>query len=63
VGSASVLPPRNENYWEGWIEILSSATYTADDGRKFTLHQDGDLWAICHEQVTQEERENFGFEE
>ena len=54
--------PESEGYWEGWNEILSSAVYVADDGRKFTLHQDGDLWALCIDHMTKEERDNFGFE-
>lgn len=55
--------PINYNYWEAWNEILCNATHTAPDGRVFTLHQDGDLWALCIDNMTEEERENFGFEE
>jgi hypothetical protein len=57
--------PDGEDYWEGWTEILYGAVYTAPDGRVFSLHQtgDGDLWGICYERLTPEEREAFGFEE
>lgn len=55
--------PDNEGYWDAWCEILDRATFTAEDGRVFHLHQNGDLWALCYEGMTAEERENFGFEE
>jgi hypothetical protein len=54
--------PDNEGYWDAWQEILDNAKYTHDDGREFTLHQDGDLWLICVDKLTPEERENFGFD-
>ncbi len=54
--------PETEGYWDAWVEILDSAVHTAPDGRVFTLHQDGDLWLICIEQMSTEEREAFGFE-
>lgn len=52
-----------EWYWETWERVLNDAYFIADDGRKFTLHHDGDLWAICYESMTDEEKQNFGFEE
>ena len=54
--------PETEGYWDAWIEILDSAVHTAADGRVFTLWQDGDLWLICIEQMSDEEREAFGFD-
>jgi hypothetical protein len=55
--------PEEEDYWDAWTEILDSAVWTAPDGRVFTLHQDGDLWAVCYDTMSAEEREAFGFEE
>ena len=31
-------------------------------GDIFRLHQDDDLWAVCSEKMTMEEKENFGFD-
>ena len=54
--------PDNEAYWEAWESILNNAEYKHSDGRIFTLHQDGDLWLICYDNMTEEEKQNFGFE-
>ena len=53
--------PENEHYWEAWDEILSNAKYRTDDGREFFLHQNDDLWLICFDEMTDEEKRNFGF--
>ena len=49
----------HEQYWDAWFNILDSAFYIDDSGNKYTLHQDGDLWAICPELMTNEEYKNF----
>ena len=54
--------PENEWYWESWESVLSNAKFKADDGRVFSLWQDGDLFAICYEEITDEEKHNFGFD-
>ena len=54
--------PENEWYWDAWECILNNARYI-EDGRVFTLHQDGDLWLICFGELTEEEKSNFGFED
>lgn len=54
--------PDNDGYWDAWNDVLSYAEYIHDDGRVFTLYQDGDLWAICYDSMTDEEKSNFGFE-
>ena len=52
-----------EWYWEAWDHVLDTAYYLADDGRKFILWQDGDLWAVCADALSDEEyREFFGEE-
>jgi hypothetical protein len=48
--------------WERGTDVLSNASYTDDKGNVFTLYQDGDLWAICFDKMTDGEKENFGFE-
>ena len=50
--------PEHEWYWEAWDSVLSSAYYVDGDA-KFTLHQDGDLWALCPERMTNDEYSNF----
>jgi len=54
--------PDDEFYWEAWDSVLQNAKFTADDGRVFSLWQDGDLFAICYEEMTDEEKHNFGFD-
>ena len=48
---------------DAWDEVLRRAKFVHDDGREFRLYQDGDLWALCYEHMTDEERSNFGMEE
>lgn len=50
--------PDVEYYWETWDDVLGSAYYV-DGNNKYTLHQDGDLWALCPELMSNEEYENF----
>lgn len=54
--------PDNLLYWDAWHEILEGAEYRTG---KFTfrLHQDGDLFAIDYDRMTEEERKNMGFDE
>lgn len=54
--------PDSEWYWEAWDWILNNARYTDEDGDVYTLHQDGDLWGLCVARMTEEEKQNFGFE-
>ena len=54
--------PDNEYYWEAWNNILNSATYS-HEGNQYHLHQDGDLWAICYDKITDEEYKDFFGEE
>ena len=56
------LDPDSEWYWEAWVSILDNATVTID-GDLFHLHQDGDLYALCYERMTDEERDNFGLDD
>lgn len=54
--------PESEWYWEAWDWILSNAKFTADNGDVYYLHQDGDLWGLCVDKMTIEQRINFGFD-
>lgn len=54
--------PDNHDYWEAWEEILRKAEYK-EDGHVWRLYQDGDLWALCDELMSDEEKQNFEFED
>ena len=51
--------PDHEWYWEAWDSVLNNAFWIDAEGHRFTLHQDGDLWAICPDLMTNEEYQNF----
>lgn len=55
--------PCNEWYWDSWSEVMNNAYFIDKSGNKWYLWQDGDLWAVCYELLTEEERTNFGFDE
>ena len=56
--------PDNLLYWDAWEQICNRAEFKQYEGRHvWRLHQDGDLWAICYELMTDEEKHNFGFED
>lgn len=50
-----------DRYWDIWTDVLDNATFTDPKGNVWRLYQDGALFAICDELMTDEERENFGF--
>jgi hypothetical protein len=50
--------PEHDYYWDAWQAILDDATLT-QDGYTYHLHQDGDLWAICPELMSNEEYADF----
>lgn len=47
--------PNNNLYWETWNYVLDNAKFKKDDNTWF-LYQDGDLFAICKELMTREEK-------
>ena len=64
--------PDNHDYWDAWEQILNNAEYKSGEYTvgedKLTIHtwrlyQDGDLWALCDELMSDEEKQNFGFDE
>lgn len=60
--TAQKLETENEFYWDVWSKVLDTAQYIDADGNIYRLHQDGDLWLICYELMTNEEKINFGFD-
>ena len=62
-GIDDLSSPENEFYWDTWEIVLNSAFFIDKDGHKWVLYQDGELWAICYELMTDEEKHNFGFDE
>lgn len=55
--------PTYEHYWEDWDWILANAKYVADNGDVYYLYQDGDLWGLCYNKMTPEEKRNFDMED
>jgi len=51
-----------DGYWDAWDEILRKAEYKSGE-YTWRLYQDGDLWALCDALMTDEEKQNFGFDE
>ena len=47
-----------EFYWDTWERVLNEAYFLKGEYR-FTLWQDGDLWAICPELMTELEKLYF----
>ena len=56
------VDPYSNSYWECWEWILNSAKYTTPEGDIYHLYQDGDLWGICYEKMTEGEKKNFRFD-
>lgn len=51
-------PHNNDEYWDAWDYILTHAVYY-HQGNVFYLHQDGDLFAVCDDLMTEDEYINF----
>lgn len=51
----------HDDYWDVWHDVLNSAFYIDKDGNKWYLYQDGDLFALCYDTMTKEEKRNFDF--
>lgn len=54
--------PEADGYWDAWETVLSTAQYV-EGLHVWRLYQDGDLWAICYDLMTDEEKHNFGVED
>jgi hypothetical protein len=51
--------PAHDWYWEAWDSIMDKAYYLDGNGYRWSLYQDGDLFAICNELMSDEEYEGF----
>lgn len=51
--------PDNDFYWDNWDVVLNNGYFIDDDGNVWHLWQDGNLWAICHELMSDEEKQNL----
>lgn len=47
-----------DGYWDVWQEVLDNAIVTYK-GWEYTLHQDGDLWLVASDLMTQEQQEEI----
>lgn len=56
------LGPDVEFYWDAWVSILDNAEYKRG-GNTWRLHQDGDLFMVCDDLMTDGEYESFYGEE
>lgn len=52
------LGPDIEWYWETWERVLNN-THCTIDGKRFTLHHDGDLFAVALDSMTEDEITEF----
>lgn len=54
--------PDHLDYWEAWDSVLESAFYqekiNGNDGYRWTLHQDGDLFAVRSDHQWEDECED-----
>lgn len=59
----NLIDPYEQDYWEWWDSVLSNAYFVdKTDGKVYHLHQDGDLWAVCFEQMSDEEKLSFDWD-
>lgn len=48
-----------EHYWETWDQVLNNAEFVDQNGDKWFLHHDGDLFAYCPDLMSEQEKNNF----
>lgn len=51
--------PNHPEYWDAWRDVLDYSFLIDTEGRNWYMWQDGDLWAVCYELMTDEEYRNF----
>lgn len=59
---ADCSDPENEYYWDSWDVIINNAFLIDAYGNQYRLWQDEDLWIYCYDLMTDEEKQNMGFE-
>lgn len=56
-----ISQPDHAHYWDTWDELLNSAVLELEDGTKYTLYQDGTVYALIEGFYESDEaREFFG---
>jgi len=51
--------PDEEFYWDAWSDVMSFSRLTDSEGNVWFLWQDGDLWAVCPDLMSDDEYEEF----
>lgn len=51
--------PDDEWYWDAWATICDNAYMIDANGTKWSLYQNGDLFAVAYDNMTEEEMEEF----
>jgi hypothetical protein len=49
----------DDGYWDTWDDVVSNVILTYNDGDQFTLHQNGDLFTICLDKISDEQYLEF----
>lgn len=52
---SQLMDTDSENYWEAWETVCNCAYFIDKDGKRWTLWQDGDLWAVREDHIWSEE--------
>jgi len=55
---SALSDPESELYWDTWERVLNNA-YLIEGEYRFIIWQDGNLWAICPELMTELEKLYF----
>lgn len=55
--------PEHDSYWDVWSWCVDNLVHTDKSGNKWRLWQDGDLFAICDELMSDDEYRDFFGEE
>ena len=55
--------PEHEEYYDAWTDVLDKAVHIDESLNKWRLWQDGDLWMVCPELMSDDDYYNFYGEE
>lgn len=55
--------PDHELYWDVWTEVCDDAVVTDENGVKYRLWQEGDLWLIPEDMEWNEDEQTFKWPE
>ena len=51
--------PDHEWYWDAWADAIDRAIVTDENGHKYFLHQEGDLWLVPQGMDWDEDNQSF----